>query len=208
MEWLTHIEDFLEQFPHTVSAFEALSTFLAVLMAVLLAAWANRQNRTRIEARVFIAVGQMLGVTMENPPRFVAVSILNPGAMPVSIPLGFFGWRLPFHGNYVRVAIPLDALPTSNPFALTNSYPAYITPRTRHRFHVSTPDQLKKDLSEEFKKHPFQARFLRRFIRFEIFTEDGLEFRAEIASDIKEMIASIDASVTKTKTPSETELSS
>jgi hypothetical protein len=101
------LEHFLEAHQHTTAALEAVSTFAAVVISLVLALLAYRSSRTRI--RAWVQVQFIFHPTLDgrSKPEYVTVTITNIGVMPASIPVSFFAWKVPFYSDYLQV-LPWD----------------------------------------------------------------------------------------------------
>jgi hypothetical protein len=183
--WLKHINDLLGQYPHIVSALEALSTFAAVVVSLVIALWAQRANRTKLIASMFVADLVMEG--LQTPPQYVTVSITNTGIMPLRIPLAFLYWKLPLVWGISFLISPLDFF-GGDPYVIQKSYPVEIPPRANEHFHVGTPELQRREMLEAWKHYRWRLYFLRRFIRFKVETEDGQRFRVKISKDIRDIM--------------------
>jgi hypothetical protein len=82
------IEAFCTAHSHTISAIEALSTLLAVIISLTLAYRASLADKTNLKAGLEIST--ILHPSISPNPRFVVVSITNTGVFPPQIPVGFF----------------------------------------------------------------------------------------------------------------------
>ena len=87
------VEEFFNSHEHTLAALEAVSTFLAVVVFLVLSLSAQRANRTQIKARATITVVLHSSLEGKPTPTYLTVDITNIGILPVSIPLSFFRWK-------------------------------------------------------------------------------------------------------------------
>ena len=86
------LESFSEIHQHTIALMEALSTFAAVVISLMLATLAQRS--VRIKARA--AMSEFIHPTLEGKRKeYVTVTVTNVGQMPAMIPLSFFQWQIP-----------------------------------------------------------------------------------------------------------------
>jgi hypothetical protein len=186
--WLKSIENFLSEYPHIVSAFGALSTFAAVVVSLMIALWAQRTNRTKLTARIYVADIVLQGVEPENSPQYITVSITNTGTMPLRIPFSFLYWKMPFQWRIVHLVVPLDSF-GGDRHIRQRSYPVSIEPRSNERFYVGTPELVRESMVEKWQKYRWRLYFLRRFIRFMVETEDGYRYKATMSVELRRIMA-------------------
>ena len=81
----------------------------------------------RIKARAAVSV--IVHSTLEGKPkpRYITVEITNVGLMPVTIPLSFFHWKMPFKRGYWMIN-PWD-YSQHDPWVPQRIYPFEIKPR-------------------------------------------------------------------------------
>jgi hypothetical protein len=191
---LQALDDFFGRYPHLVAAVEAFSTLAAVVVCLLLASLAQRANRTKLRAYLFIAQLVQEGVDPKNPPAYMALSVTNKGVMPLTIPFAFFCWRIPFQRQWrfpftrqVMLVYPLDYF-AGDRHIPPRRYPVPIPPRSMERFYLSTGEKMKTSLRDIYKDQRLLGRFLFRFLHAKIETEDGAAFRVNFDKRIREEI--------------------
>jgi hypothetical protein len=180
------IDKFFEVHQHTIAALGAISTFAAVLVSLALALVAQRSSRTRIKARA--AVSTIVHVTLQGKPkpRYVTVRITNVGLMPVTIPLGFFHWKVPFRREYWTVE-PWDSSQHDR-WVPKRDYPAEIKPRGSANFYLGEMARFRSTMSEMFN----EVRHLRwrlRFIKAIVVTDDGKIFKVKLDRPVRRELA-------------------
>jgi hypothetical protein len=146
----------LSAFWGTISAaLEAVSTFGAVAVSLVLAFLAHRSSRTRIRAKVGVTylVQQQL-----QSPRYVTVTITNIGQFPATIPIPFLSWKVPFYSDYLEV-IPLD-YDQHHPWVRQHSYPTEIKPRASETFFLSELAGFRTDMAESTQRGTTALRML------------------------------------------------
>ncbi len=185
--WLQALDDSLARYPHIVAAVEAFSTFAAVVVSLFLASLAQRANRTKLRASLFIAQLVQEGVDPNNPPAYMALSITNRGMMPLTIPFAFFYWRIPFQRQSMLIS-PLDYF-AGDRHVPARRYPVQIPPRSAERFYLSTGEVMKTSLRAIYKdQRMILGRWLFRFLHAMVTTEDGAVFRARLDKYVRDEI--------------------
>lgn len=86
------METFFQQYQHTFAALSAVSTFFAVLVALILA---RRGEQVRLKAYASIWI-EMPNDDNSVKSRSVQVSITNVGTRATWLPWLFFSWKFPF----------------------------------------------------------------------------------------------------------------
>jgi hypothetical protein len=182
------LERFAEAHQHTISALEAISTFAAVVVSLALALLAHRSSRTRIKALVGISFIAHRALEGKPKPEYVTVTITNVGQMPVTIPLAFFSWKIPFHREYWLIT-PWDYA-QHDPLVPQRTYPTEIKPRTSTTFFLSDLARFRTTMTESFLGLKFlQWRF--SFIKAIVNTADGQLFTAKLTKEIRRELAKI-----------------
>ena len=177
---LDAIEQFATKYQHTAELLTAIGTVGAVITSLAIAFFAARQNRTQLNANVYISIF----VPGDDEPSLLTVAITNRGNMPLLIPYGFFNWKLPFKKGYM-MAQPLDSRPT--PWIAQKQYSVEIAPRTSERFFLSDEVTLRSEVKRMRGQYSSIGRLRFRFIRALIWTDDGMKFRAKLSKDIADM---------------------
>lgn len=188
MEWLRHLDSLLGQFPHVVSALEAIGTFAAVVTSLALALVAQRANRTRLEATA--CIGEIKGGTVqtEAPPRYLTVTISNMGLLPLRIPFAFFSFKIPLRRGCLAV-LPLDA--AGDAFLPKRIYPVLLQSRTKEWFSLTTERKLYDSLAEAWRNEPNWRKPLFRWMHAVVVTEDARRCKVNLPKDIRQKIAAI-----------------
>jgi hypothetical protein len=182
---LMDLEAFFTAHQHTVAAFEAVSTFAAVVVALALSLISRRANRTRIEARA--SVTQIVGGAIY--PTYVSVEITNVGLFAVTVPMSFFYWRVPFKRAWWLVQ-PLDYI-QSDPWVRRNSYPVEIRPRSSQTFVLSDIAEFHSMLHDDFMGETWLDRCRFAFLRANVRTDDGRLFKVQLDQSLRKEIAQI-----------------
>ena len=186
--WLEQTNDLLGRYPYLISAIAALGTYAAVVVSLMIALWAQRANKTKLVARIYVVDIILEGVAVKKPPQYITVSITNTGTMPLRIPLLFLSWRLPFQWRTTFAVSPLDFF-KGYPYIPQRSYPVEIPPRANECFHVGTPDLQKKEAIEIWKKYWWRLYIFRWFVRFRVATEDGYGFKVIMSKEVRRIMA-------------------
>ena len=170
---LQSIEEFCKAHEHTISALEAFSTLLAVIVSLALAYRASLAEKTRLLAKLEIAT--ILHPAVSPHPRFVVVSITNIGNLPLQVTLGFFRWRVPF-ARRQWVILPIDS--TGVPGVVPQKvYPVEIKPRSSETFYMSEASAFLEQMQDIKKQQTIVGRCLFCFRRAVVGTADGRRFR-------------------------------
>lgn len=183
---LQELEEFFGAHQHTVAALEAVSTFAAVVVALVLSLVSQRANRTRIKASAASTI--IMHETIEAPdyPGYVTVDITNNGILPVMIPLNFFHWRVPFKRG-VWLVMPMD-YSQGDPWVPQKQYPVEIAPRSSQTFYLSGIDTFRTECRNKFIGDNFIDRCRFRFLRARVRTDDGKLFNVRIDSSLRKEI--------------------
>ncbi len=181
--WPERLEHFLGQYPHLIAGLEAISTFAAVVVSLSLASAARRANNTRLRARVqkSVLVSESLG---PQRPTYVTVNITNTGILPLRIPLSFFVLKVPFkRTNWLMMV--LDSFGTDR-LIPQKRYPVEIAPRANGSFYVGEVATFRKSFQEMVMSTNGVTRFLFRFARVLVVSDDGLRFKATIDENVRQ----------------------
>lgn len=184
---LKEIEAVLRNYPNTVSALEAFSTFCAVVTSLVIAFWSQRANRTSLKARTYIVHTYSGDMNVRPRPQYIAVSVINTGTYSAQIPLGFFFWKMPFTWQFSILITPLDFFST-DPFIDQRSYPVEVRPRTTQVFQISTPSAVRQELNRLWNHYPWIMYFGRWLINFKVATEDGQLFGVKASRDVRRIV--------------------
>jgi hypothetical protein len=179
------IESFCSRHEHTISALEAFGTVAAVITALYTAQSAKRMSTPKIKAHV--GVDQiMYGFPGMETPSYLTCRLANVGNVEVRLNSTFFTWRVPF-SRTSAMAILLDTVGDTH--VRTRSYPLILGPHTSDIVFVSSETMMKEGLAKiVWGVHRFR-RLRARFIRAQIFTQDGLTFKATLGGEVRKEIA-------------------
>jgi hypothetical protein len=175
---LDGLEEFCRRHEHAIAALEATSTFAAVVLSLFLALMAQRQNRTRLRASV--QVNMITHSTLEESeiPTYATASITNLGMMPVSIPMSFFYWKIPFDRGAWNI-IPLDYSQADDGVP-QKKYPIEIRQGCSETFFLSEMSIFRTQHKSIYSKLTFLDRCRWHFMRAVVVTDDGKVFSAKI----------------------------
>jgi len=188
------LETFFKAHEHTMAALEAVSTFAAVVVALVLSLVSQRENRTRIKAVVSATIIMHESVEAADYPSYVSVEITNKGILPVMIPLSFFHWRVPFKRG-VWLVMPMD-YSQGDPWVPQRLYPAEIAPRSAKIFYLSGLETFRNECRDKFIGSSFLDRFRFRFLRARVRTDDGKLFNVKIDNSFRNEISEVSRSAT------------
>jgi hypothetical protein len=185
---LVWLERFSDTHQHTIAALEAVSTFAAVVVSLVLALLAHRSSRTRIKA--WVNVSFIAHQTLEGKPKpeYLTVRVTNIGLMPVSISMGFFQWKLPFHREYWQIT-PWDYA-RHDPWVPQRVYPTEIKPRSSQTFFLQDIATFRSTMAESLQPI-WLARWRIRFIKAIICTDDGQLFEAKLDKEVRRALPKI-----------------
>lgn len=183
------LEEFFQKHEHTVAALEAVSTFAVVVISLALALISQRTNRTRVKA--YASINKIVHSTLEGKehPRYVTATIRNIGIMPVSIPLSFFHWIVPFKRGGWSV-IPLD-YSQSDEWVQQKKYPTEITPRASQTFFLTEIGMFREMFRDIFAEAGIFQRWQFYFFRARVITDDGKMFNVDIAANLRKELRAL-----------------
>lgn len=172
------LEEFFKAHHHTIAALGVAGTFSAVHISLTVALLAQRSNRPRIRARV--AINIILHSSIEGPdyPTYVTVDVTNVSLVPVSIPMSFFFWKIPFRRGLFLV-MPLDCA-QADQWIAPKTYPVEIKPRTSVSFILSDIETFRKEVKDKLMGQTFLERLQFRFLRARLRSADGRMFSARL----------------------------
>ncbi|MGE5536320.1 MAG: hypothetical protein ACM3W7_12490 [Acidobacteriota bacterium] len=177
------LEEFCKAHQFTIAALSALATFGAVLVSLAFGFFTLRSTRTRIKSTVAFSV--VLHETLRGKPKptYLTADIRNLGVMPVTIPLSFFRWKLPFdRGTYM--VNPWDYL-SHDVWVSQKQYPFEIKPRAAQTFFIADTERFHTELLKMFEQGGFLKRLQYRYMRVCIITGDGTIFRAKLDRKVR-----------------------
>jgi hypothetical protein len=183
------LEEFFKAHEHTMAALEAVSTFAAVVVALVLSLVSQRANRTRIKAVVSATIIMHESIDAPDYPSYVSVDITNNGILPVMIPLAFFHWRVPFKRG-VWLVTPMD-YSQGDPWVPQRQYPVEIVPRSSKVFYLSGLEMFRSECRDKFIGDSFLDRCRFRFLRARVRTDDGKLFNVKIDRSLHNEISDV-----------------
>jgi hypothetical protein len=175
-------EAFFGRHQHTISAIEALSTFAVVVLSLVLALISQRASRTR--AKAFVEINAMHHANLgDRRPAYVTVSIQNAGLYPLSIPLSFFCWYVPFEWEKPLSRRGWSVIPwdysQEDPLVPQKRYPVEIKPRGSEMFFLADAATFHQQFEEIFAATNRFQRVRFRFLKARIVTDDGKLFNVK-----------------------------
>lgn len=176
------IETFLAQYPSTISALAAVSTFAAVVVALYLA---RRQHRPRLQ--VFADINLYISpdaprdstgvVDMKDAPRVITVTIRNIGLTPVSISYWSAFWWSVLGGKETAIQNPVEPVFKNEPIELQPGKSASIV--------LSNDLEAISTLMKSLAATSRLGNLSRFFPRLTIMTEVGYKFRAKLGNSLR-----------------------
>lgn len=190
------LEEFCHKHEHVIAALEAISTFAAVVVSLFLALMAQRQNRTRLRASVQMNI--IMHSTMEESeiPTYLTANITNLGMMPVSIPMSFFHWKIPFNRGAWNI-IPLD-YSQADEWVPQKRYPIEIRRGCSETFFLSEISVFKARHHNIFSTLSFVDRCRWYLMRAIVVTDDGKIFSAKVEARLRKELRALLASSAST----------
>lgn len=153
MEKILLLENFFQEYQHTVAAFGVIATFSAVFVAL-------RQYRSKVEARF-----EILEICFEDGIQlasWVTLIIVNKGVLPIFIN-DFFSIKIPF-SRTVNLRI--------NNTSGDNAPDFYrVEPKQSKPFHIDNLEDFQRKISDIRQEYD-RIRFL--FLRYELRTNDNV----------------------------------
>lgn len=178
------IENFLTQYPATITTVAAGATVAAVITALYLAHRARRQSRARLS--IFADINRYISseaqrdsaeIDLENAPQIITVTIRNAGAIPVSITYwSSFVWSV-LGGKKVAAQNPAEPDFRTQPIALAPGKSASIVLSRDLPAHTA----LMKDLAGTSRLGTWSL----HFPRLTVSTEIGDRFRAKLGKSLR-----------------------
>ncbi len=163
-----NLEEFLKAHQYTTTALGAIGTFSAVVVSLTVALLSQRANRTRVNASAMIGVIMHPTLKGEDKPTYLTAIVRNAGILPVTIPLSFFFWKMPFRRG-VWLASPLDYWQTDK-WVPQKRYPVEIKARASETFYLSEISTFRSMFCDIFKGANFFDRCRFRFLTARVVT--------------------------------------
>ncbi|MGB6175341.1 MAG: hypothetical protein WBF43_03130 [Methylocella sp.] len=187
---MLELEEFCKAHEHTIAALGAISTFLAVIVSLVLAFASRRASRTQVNACALICSIDHPTLDRKNRPKYVRVDVRNTGIMPVMIPFSFFYWRMPFRRS-MWIAIPLDFSQTDK-WVRQKTYPVEIKPRASESFFVSVISRLRCNFRDDiFAGANFLDRCRFYFLSARLVTDDGKIFNVKMGRTLRKELRAL-----------------
>ena len=177
------IEQYLSQYPATISSISAGATVMAVIVALYLA---RRQHRSQLQ--VFADISRYISskaqmqyeiIDVDRQPRMISVTVRNVGPVNVSITYWGFSWGV-IGGKERAIQNPAEPDFRNEPIVLSSGKAASIV----LSFDLDGYIAMMKKLAET-------SRFGRWSLRFPnliISTESGSRFRAKLSKSLRELL--------------------
>ncbi|MCY3830881.1 MAG: hypothetical protein OXF89_17290 [Rhodospirillaceae bacterium] len=175
------IENFLSQYPATISTVAAASTVAAVVVALYLA-----RKRYRSNLKIFANINRYISsekqdrsstIDLEKHPLFISLTINNVGPVAVSISYwSSFGWRV-IGSKQIAMQNPAEPDFRNQPIELLPGKSATIV---LSKDLIGYKDMMKK-LADSSWLGPWSLRFPQLIVK----TEIGESFRAKIGKSLR-----------------------
>jgi hypothetical protein len=173
------MESFFTKYEHTIEAFSAFSTFLAVFIAIYIA---KRSEKVRLTANVstwMLVDPSNRGVN----PQSIQVSVTNVGTRHTYLPWLFFSWRFPFDTTNA----------TLNP-QTELTFPLELAPGRNILLRLSDLDMFKSEMVRMSGHLKWLRRLRLHYCGAVIYTEDGKKFRVKIAPSLRKEFKKLEIS--------------
>ena len=156
---------------------------MAVVTSLLIA-WAGaRSNRTKLKAFIDIVVVVGNDIAADHRPRYLSITVVNTGNLPLRLEFGFFAWKAAFDREYASVN-PLDYYGIDR-FYPKVEYPREIAARASHRICLSDYETFAKEIRTAVKRLKWARRLRFRHQRGFVWTSDGRRFSVQISSSVR-----------------------
>jgi hypothetical protein len=184
--WPDRLEHFLNHYPRIIAAVEAISTFAAVIVALWLSRRASQTRLTAYLAKQFIS-----DPTTTDRPEYLVALITNTGVMTFYISLSFLVWTRPYRKTTGwQLGFPLDFWATDK-LIPQQKYPVVLQPKASHHFIIANIATFRQVMRQCLISQSKLGRFLFRFVRITIRTDDGSYARGKIAKEIRDELRQI-----------------
>jgi len=167
------LEDFSGRHAHSIKLLEAVSTTVAVIVALSASYAAKRANLPRLVARV--SVSQII----YSDTWYLTVLLTNVGAVPIRLHSNLFSWSLLFNKRTAWLAMPVDS-GGSDIYVTVREYPFVLLPHTSETIFLTTLDQFKSAVPRILDSGRFGRKISARLLRGIIYTDDGSYFRVNL----------------------------
>ncbi len=183
------LELFFKAHQYTIAALGPAVSLLAAVVSLWLGLTAVREKRTNLKCTM-----DLIAIYTSNPdddrrPTYVAVTIINRGILPASIPFDFLFWRTPFFRN-IGIVSAHDAY-AGDEWIARVTYPVEIAPKASHQFIVQDISMFREQVISDARETHANRRFLLPFQSAWARSADRSIFRIRLGRDLKAMKASL-----------------
>jgi hypothetical protein len=176
-EWF---EEVCKSHEHSIAAFEALSTFAAVVIALWLS---HRAGATRLTA--YVTKEAIFDAATDDRPEYLVAVITNTGTMTFYISLSFLLWTRPYRKTVGWIlSFPIDYWGIDKNIQ-QRTYPVELQPKASKHLFISDISTFRQVIRECLLSQTPASRIIFRFVRATIQTVDGKFFRAKISKSIR-----------------------
>jgi hypothetical protein len=166
------LEDFSGRHAHSIALLEAVSTTVAVIVALTASYAAKRANLPRLVARVSVS-----RYISEND-WYITVWLSNVVTVPIRLHSNLLSWRLRF-SKVAWLAQPVDT--SHEIWHPRREYPFVLLPRRSETIFLSILEDFKLAMPQILDSGRFGRKISARLLRGIIYTDDGSHFRANVA---------------------------
>jgi hypothetical protein len=175
------VEQFCKDHEKTIEFCQAGFTLLAVIVSLGIARSARKATNTRLQARVQTEV--IKHDALSKYPTYVSVSITNVGILPMRIPMSYFQLKVPLRRtNWIIEHSPNELLMPPKQF------PVEILPHARDKFYPVEINSFRDAFHKMVRAAGWGTRFLFRFVKATVVTDDGMRFTAIVDRDIRRVL--------------------
>lgn len=178
------IEQFFENYEHTISAIGAFLTFLAVVISLWVTALNSHAHRTRVKAAASIRLILVREIPKEEWPHYFVIKVTNVGIMRAKLDSNCLHWKVPF-GKQAMMIIPYDT--RGDQYAPAKVYPLIVEPNESVMIYATTLSQYEAMFQEKFIGTGI-SKFLASFMYLSLMTVDGRKFRVKMDNEVKSHI--------------------
>jgi hypothetical protein len=183
------LEDFTARYQHSIALIEAISTTVAVVVALWASYYAKRASRPKLKS--WISVSQIIfgdGSSINKAPTYITVRITNIGSVPLRLHSTFFSWRLPFTKT-AWLAMPVDE--HGDKHVAVRSYPFTLLPNTSAMFFLTSIEQFRSYTPRMLNSGRFGRWLSTKFLRGSVYTDDGSLFKAAFDGNFRKELADL-----------------
>jgi hypothetical protein len=172
------VEQFCKDHEKTIEFCQAAFTLIAVIVSLGIARSARKATNTRLRARLQTEV--IKRNALSKYPTYVTISITNTGILPVRIPISYFQLKVPLRQkNWIIEHSPNELLIPPRKFSVE------ILPHATEKFYPVEINSFRDTFHKIVRTAGWGTRFLFRFVKATVVSDDGMRFTAIVDRDIR-----------------------